>query len=212
MPDRPNGGPLTKPSPATRARRADILRAAVELFSEKGYLSATTDEIAERAGLTKRTLYHYMGSKNHILYEIHREFIDEGLRRWEAVAAAGRSPGDTVRELIREHLAIVFQYRTEIRVFFEEAKHLDDAERAIISRQRDEYEAIFRTAIAAAIESREFREFDATVTALTILSMLTGVYRWYHPEEGLSAAELTRFIETQLMDGIAAPAGRYPDR
>lgn len=207
MPDRPDAAPLARRSPAMHARRADILRAAVELFSEKGYLSATTDEIADRAGLTKRTLYHYMGSKNHILYEIHREFIGEGLRRWEAVARADHSPGDTVRELIREHLAIVFQYRTEIRVFFEEAKHLDEAERAIISKQRDEYEAIFRTTVAAAIESREFRDLDPTVTALTILSMLTGVYRWYHPQEGLSAAELTTFMETQLMNGMTEPVG-----
>ena len=188
-----------------RDRRADILQAAVELFSEKGYQSATTDEIAERAGVTKRTLYNHMGSKNHILYEIHRAFIAEGLRRWEAVAAAGHRPAEMVRALIREHLAIVIEYHLAIRVFFEERKHLDPQERAVISGQRDEYEAIFHDALTTAIDAGEIRPLDPEVSTRTILSMLTGVYRWYRPTVGLPADDLTGFIETYLMDGIAAP-------
>lgn len=193
------------PSIQPRDRRADILQAAVELFSERGYQGATTDEIAERAGVTKRTLYNHMGSKNHILYEIHRAFIARGLRRWEDVAAAGHGPAETVRTLIREHLAIVIEYHLAIRVFFEESKHLDPEERAVISRQRDEYEAIFRDALKTAVDAGEIRPLDPEVSTRTILSMLTGVYRWYRPTVGLPANELTALIETYLMDGIAEP-------
>ncbi|GAB4345277.1 MAG: hypothetical protein Kow0099_25380 [Candidatus Abyssubacteria bacterium] len=47
-------------------RIPDIVRAAVEVFSRKGYRLAQMEEIAERAGVSKATLYYYFESKLHL--------------------------------------------------------------------------------------------------------------------------------------------------
>ena len=50
-------------------RRAEILNAAVELFGMLGYYGTSLQKIADRVGLTKAGVLHYVGSK-------------EGLPRW----------------------------------------------------------------------------------------------------------------------------------
>ena len=54
--------------PPTRAAVLDeIVRAAAAAFGEVGYRTATLDAIAERAGLSKVTLYRYVSSKEDLL-------------------------------------------------------------------------------------------------------------------------------------------------
>lgn len=48
-------------------RRAQILRAAVRLFSEKGYYVTTVQEIAAKAGISTGLIYQYFGDKDDIL-------------------------------------------------------------------------------------------------------------------------------------------------
>src|SRR4051812_47179895 len=64
----------------TRQRKADILREAARLFDRVGYHGVNMEMIAEAAGLRKPTLYHYIRSKDAILFEIHEAMI-EMLRR-----------------------------------------------------------------------------------------------------------------------------------
>lgn len=54
---------VNKISSRKKTVRNKIIRAADETFLEKGYLLASVDEIAERAGVTKRTLYKHFPSK-----------------------------------------------------------------------------------------------------------------------------------------------------
>lgn len=49
-------------------RRAQILRAAVKLFSEKGYYTTTVQQIAKEAGVSTGLIYQYFGDKDDILF------------------------------------------------------------------------------------------------------------------------------------------------
>jgi AcrR family transcriptional regulator len=49
--------------------RGRLLRAAIELFTERGYDATTTAQIAERAGLTKTTLFRHFSDKREILFQ-----------------------------------------------------------------------------------------------------------------------------------------------
>jgi AcrR family transcriptional regulator len=49
--------------------RGRLLRAAIDLFSERGYEATTSAQIAERAGLTKTTLFRHFADKREILFQ-----------------------------------------------------------------------------------------------------------------------------------------------
>src|SRR5580704_17398159 len=48
-----------------------ILRAALEVFIEKGYFRSTMDDVAKKLDISKATIYLYFHSKEHLLKEIY---------------------------------------------------------------------------------------------------------------------------------------------
>src|SRR5581483_7133232 len=49
-------------------RRGQILKAAVKLFSEKGYYITTVQQIAAKAGVSTGLIYQYFGDKDDVLF------------------------------------------------------------------------------------------------------------------------------------------------
>jgi AcrR family transcriptional regulator len=189
---------------AMQERRERILDAAVQLFNERGYQGATTDDIADAAHVTKRTLYRHVGSKEHLLLEIHTNFINEGLRRWQAIVDRGGTPTEVLTNLIHEHVRSVAEFQKAISVFFEEMKHLDSADRAEIINQRDRYESILHETLKAGMRSGEFRRMDPKVSTLVILGCLTEIYRWYRPSGPLGVQKLSDFLIHSILEGVRA--------
>jgi AcrR family transcriptional regulator len=66
-------------------RRAAIIDAALELFSETGYRSGVLTALAERVGVTGPAILHHFGSKENLLLAV----MEEADRRW----------GDSIREV-----------------------------------------------------------------------------------------------------------------
>jgi AcrR family transcriptional regulator len=73
---------MTKSADTTKER---ILQAAYELFYQKGFARVGVDLIAEKAGVTKRTLYNHFKSKDHLLADVvrfHHELALTRIQRW----------------------------------------------------------------------------------------------------------------------------------
>jgi AcrR family transcriptional regulator len=73
-PVKPNGAVVGRNPKRTRER---ILSAALQEFAANGFAGARVDEIARRAAINKRMLYHYFGNKEHLFREVLRRKITE---------------------------------------------------------------------------------------------------------------------------------------
>ena len=58
-------------------RRREIMDAAVDVFSRKGSSEATIEDVTRRAGASKATFYLYFDSKEELLGELRKRFVDE---------------------------------------------------------------------------------------------------------------------------------------
>src|SRR5579872_919507 len=58
-------GPVSRWEPDAAGR---LIKAAIELFDEQGYDATTVAEIAQRAGLTKRTFFRHFADKREVLF------------------------------------------------------------------------------------------------------------------------------------------------
>ena len=68
-------------------RKNELLDVAEELFAEKGFDSASTNDIINRIGIARGTLYHHFGSKEEILDAIVERMTCEGISRAKAIVA-----------------------------------------------------------------------------------------------------------------------------
>ena len=85
-------------------RRAQILAAATELFSRRGYHGVTVDAIAQRAGISKGNLYWYFKSKQEIFQALFTEVVQRMEKPVLEIMESDRTPREKLRALVRTNL------------------------------------------------------------------------------------------------------------
>ena len=111
-----NGKPNAPRSQKGARTRARLLEAAKEIFEEDGFLEARISDIAERAGLSHGSFYHYFDSKEEIFREVAESVEDQLGAPLEGVILdpeSHASPPERIREALRRHLD---SYRREARI------------------------------------------------------------------------------------------------
>jgi AcrR family transcriptional regulator len=195
--------PRSRRALAEEERRRAILDAATRLFDERGFHGTTTDDIAEAAGVTKRTLYRYMPSKEQILFEIHDRFLNRTV--FEEVSGPGTAV-DRFEHMLRTHVNVVAGHTQEIRVFMEERKHLHEDKKEEISRRRDTYESVLRDILREGMDAGVFARGDVHLLAQGVLGALTEMYRWYRPRRNSQPDAIARVVSDLFLHGLL-PAG-----
>ncbi|GAB4206373.1 MAG: TetR/AcrR family transcriptional regulator [Roseiflexaceae bacterium] len=189
-------------TPASSNRKDQILQAAEKLFSQRGYHATTMREIARELQIEGGSLYTHIAGKHDLLYAIVLRGSQQFLSAAREVTAAGGSPREQLRALMRRHMAIVASSVEGAVVYFHEWRHLDAPQQTEITRHRDEYEGYLRRIIRAGVDSGEFAPTDERLISLQVLALLNWTYQWFRPEGPLSAQEVAdRFFE-QVMCGL----------
>lgn len=96
-------------------RKNSILGAATELFWEKGY-EATMDEIADRAELSKPTLYLYFRNKDDLYASIAIEGFKSLKERFRGIASSSRDPEEKYRAMYEGFIAFVVEHKQVSRI------------------------------------------------------------------------------------------------
>jgi TetR/AcrR family fatty acid metabolism transcriptional regulator len=91
----------------TNDKRARILEAAIKVFAERGFHSATVAEIARAAGVADGTIYLYFKGKDDLLLRLFDEKMTELLADAKAAVAQERTAPGKLRRFIQLHLAVV---------------------------------------------------------------------------------------------------------
>jgi TetR/AcrR family fatty acid metabolism transcriptional regulator len=88
-------------------KRARILEAAVKVFAERGFHTATVAEIARAAGVADGTIYLYFKSKDDLLLRLFDEKMTELVEEARAAVSAEKTAPAKLRRFIQLHLALV---------------------------------------------------------------------------------------------------------
>lgn len=93
--------------------RTNILACAAELFYQKGYDAVGVQEIVDRAGTTKPTLYYYFGSKYGLLENIIEIYYTSFLERLEKAAVYRGDVPETLYRTCKEYLNLAMENKTQ---------------------------------------------------------------------------------------------------
>lgn len=182
-----------------------IVAAAVNCFYEKGYEATGVQEIVSRAGVSKGSFYHHFAAKEDLLLLIHDAFIDSQLEMLRSAASAGRSPRETLAQLIEENLVGAEQFQRYQTIFFEQRRFLSEDRFVEVKKKRDEYEQQVVSILDSGIADGSFRPVaSAQVLAFGIIGMSAWAYQWYR-QGPMAARDIGRMYADVVLDGLNQP-------
>jgi AcrR family transcriptional regulator len=118
-------GTNTKDPELIRDRREQLIRAALDVFQEKGFHATTVRDIGRAAGLTQGTIYNYVRSKEDILFLVCDRVVAEYISRMEEATAATGNPVLRLREALRAVARVMVEQRSAILLVYHESHHLN---------------------------------------------------------------------------------------
>ncbi|MEU1393609.1 MULTISPECIES: TetR/AcrR family transcriptional regulator [unclassified Nonomuraea] len=189
-----------------RARREDLIAAAIRVISQDGYRAASLERMAREAGTSKGTALYHFSSKEELyqvvvttLYETGAAFMAERLR------AAGTST-----EKLRTYLEASLRFITLNPAHVGATQRILENSDAVQAVPLDDAAAPLRRLLESGQDSGEFAAFDPEITALSIRAVIdtAAFYFLAHPELDLEhyIGETVALFLRSVQPAPAAPA------
>ena len=170
-------------SGATKSRRnrdAEIVNAATAVFSQKGYSAASLQDIADRVGILKGSLYHYISSKESLLFRILQTSHQEAEALMVSVDALDQLPEEKFLTFI-ERLSIWYLENSEkASLSQKEWRCLQGENAQIVRDQRRALRSYLSDQIAGATRQGLTRpDLDTELATQFILSAIGSIPTWH---------------------------------
>ncbi|AWI32887.1 TetR/AcrR family transcriptional regulator [Streptomyces tirandamycinicus] len=160
-----------------QATRAKLYEAAVTLIAEQGFSATTVDEIAERAGVAKGTVYYNFKSKTELFEELLRYgvgLLTASLQ--EAADEAEQRGGGKIEALdgmIRAGLVFIDRYPAFTQLYVAELWRTNRAWQSTLMVVRREAVAVVETVLREGVDRGELsKEIDVPLTAAALFGMV----------------------------------------
>jgi AcrR family transcriptional regulator len=159
------------------ATRQRLYQAAVTLIAEQGFSSTTVEEIAERAGVAKGTVYYNFSSKTELFEGLLRHgvaLLTSDLRQAaEAAVAGGGGQVDALDAMVRAGLAFIDRYPAFTQLYVAELWRTNRAWRDTLTVVRSEAVAVVEKVLHHGVAGGELSaEIDIPLTAAALVGMV----------------------------------------
>ena len=154
-------------------KRDAILRAATDVFAERGYFNAQVADVARAAGVAAGTVYLYFRSKDDVLVSIFERTMREALDEGRAAVAHIRDPRQRLQKLARLHLARLGRDRKLAVVFQVELRQSTKFMERLSATLLRDYLGLIRSAIVDGQRDGVFRsDLNPTAAAKMLFGAL----------------------------------------
>ena len=181
----------------------EIFTEAVRIFREKGYHATSVQDIADAVGLQKGSLYHYISSKEELLFKIFERSTGELTQQLQTIVASDDSPTVQLCRAIEAHLTALCEHLDIYSVYLSERRVLSGRTHSRVRAEGERHACLLVHIIQQGIAARDFRAVDSKMTAHAILGMCNWLYQWYSPDGRLKPHEIAEIFSDLMVDGLA---------
>ena len=200
--------PPTRPRLRQRydRRREEVIETCAGVFAERGYQATTVQDLVRATGLAAGGLYHYIGSKQELLFRILDQLMEPLLEEAQGVERDGGEPVEQLRRILRLWLVHIERHQSHMLVFSQE-RHVVEREPGWqrVRERRDAFEAILARRVDAIRPEGSAEGQDRRLTLLALLGMVNYTPQWFQPGGRLTAEQ----IADRYCDMILAALGNY---
>lgn len=191
-----------------RNRSASVIDAAVAVMSERGYSATTIQEVADRVGVLKGSLYHYFGSKEELLFRILESSHAVTNRIADELDARALPPLEHLCEYLRALASWYLDNADRANIYFTEFRNLTGDRLDTMQREGREFEQRIQRLVTEAQQAGEIaQDVDARIATRYILGSLNSVRSWpsRNPRNAIPVEKLVDAFVLMTRRALAEP-------
>jgi len=190
--------PQVKRTAGYDEKRRRLLAAAARIFSSEGYDKASMRRISAESGVSLAGIYHYVASKEELLYLIQFDTFDSLLRGLERSVGGIAAPRERLSAAVRNHVRHFGENMPALKVCARELETLTGAAYdEVYDRRRAYFEAVHELVKAL----RPGPDAGSWLATANLFGMLNWFYQWYDADrtrvslDDLAAQQTALFLD-----------------
>jgi AcrR family transcriptional regulator len=191
-------------APLTRLEQ--IYFHAARFFVDRGFAATSMSDIAEAVGITKAGLYHFVESKEDLLFNLMTwgmDVLDEDVT---VPASKVREPLERLHLIVRNHLRNIGKINTEIgnplTIILDEPAGLSPERRQEIQRRKRAYFDVVRNAMKDLQRDGRLVEMDPSVATFSVIGAIVWFGRWHRPGGSTPLPAIIDQITGMVLRGV----------
>ncbi|ROO87062.1 TetR family transcriptional regulator [Actinocorallia herbida] len=187
------------------SQKERILHAAAELFARHGYHGVGMSQLEKAVGLQRGALYHHIGNKEALLYEISVSQLRVMVESAQKISAAFSDEEERIRALARAILRNIAEHRLEWTVHYRDFNALTGERLRDVLDLRAQYERAWLDAFHTGTAKGLFRSMADDVAFKGILGMFNYSYVWMDQSGRVSTDTIADMFCDIILSGIRPP-------
>ena len=185
-------------------RRDELLQLAAEMIAERGLRATTVRDIADAAGILSGSLYHHFSSKEEMVDEVLRDFLNWLFDRYQQILDAEANPLERLRGLFLASFDAIEHRHAQVVIYQDEAKRLSGQERfSYVEERNRQQRKMWVDVLQQGIEEGYLRaDLDVDLVYRFIRDTTWVSVRWFSPGGPLTAEQVGRQYLAIVLGGI----------
>ena len=182
-------------------RRAQLLVAALEVFTAAGYHSAAMDEIADRANVSKPVLYQHFPSKLELYLAVLDLHIDSLVFAIQKAIASNRENSSRVAATVEAYFGFIDSEGEAFRLLFESDMNLEPQVRERLNRMT--YDCAAAVSAVISIDTGLGKEVSMMLAVGIIGTVQTTARHWLDRDGKIDRQRATELVMNLIWRGIS---------
>jgi AcrR family transcriptional regulator len=189
---------------ALPSRRDELLDLAATMFAERGLRATTVRDIADSAGILSGSLYHHFKSKEQMVEEVLRDFLDWLFTRYQEIVGREADPLERVKGLFMTSFEAIENRHAQVVIYQDEAKRLSGLPKfEFVEARNREQRRMWVDVLKQGMKEGCFRpDIDVDLVYRFIRDTTWVSVRWYQPGGPLTAEQVGRQYLAIVLGGI----------
>ncbi|MEB3021650.1 TetR family transcriptional regulator KstR2 [[Mycobacterium] crassicus] len=185
-------------------RRDELLNLAAAMIAERGLRATTVRDIADAAGILSGSLYHHFSSKEEMVDEVLRDFLDWLFARYQQIIDTDANPLDRLKGLFLASFDAIEHRHAQVVIYQDEAKRLSAQERfSYVDERNRQQRKMWVDVLKQGVEEGYFRpDLDLDLVYRFIRDTTWVSVRWYRPGGNLTAEQVGNQYLAIVLGGI----------
>jgi AcrR family transcriptional regulator len=197
---------------APLSRRDELLDLAATMFADRGLRATTVRDIADSAGILSGSLYHHFKSKEQMVEEVLKDFLDWLFGRYREILDAEPDSLGRVKGLFMASFEAIEHRHAQVVIYQDEAKRLSSLPQfGFVDERNVEQRQMWVDILKQGVADGHFRpELDVDLVYRFIRDTTWVSVRWYQPGGPLTAQQVGEQYLAIVLGGITTSEGDSP--